>query len=304
MVGPPSTVTPPAPTDKPGVLAVLPAGWLCRLAAVTAPPPDPLRDHRGQRRPAPCSRTTPYQPVLLDKDAFFAESMCVVEVEGWPQDVPTLQGPVTAPAGEMPAPLSPQVAEREVPAPAPEASGEALAEASSQAAEREAPSPARQQAEQPGPAPVPDAGGEAETSAPAQVNGRPLAAPHPLDEAPTPTPLGLHASAAVPEDQHILAAASAPSAAPPPAAPSDAAPAPHSPTNGNGPIPTPARVAGRARRSPMATPASTGHGVPTRPMAAAGTSRLAGGSWPPGGSGLAPVGLSGARCDVGLVMAC
>ena len=102
------------------------------------------------------------------------------------------------------------------------------------------------------------------------MNGRALAAPHPPDEAPTPAALGLHASAAAPEDQHLLAAAPAPSAAPPPAAPSDAAPAPHSPTNGNGPIPTrashpptnghgpvptPARVAGRARRSPMATPA-------------------------------------------------
>ena len=219
----------------------------------------------------PDAALAPYQPVLLDKDAFFAEPMYVVEVEGWPPDARRLKGPVTAPAGEMPAPLSPQVAEREVPAPAPEASGEALAEASSQAAEREEqPSPARQQAEQLGPAPAPDARGEAETSAAAYVNGRALAAPHPPDEAPTPAALGLHASAAAPEDQHLLAAAPAPSAAPPPAAPSDAAPAPHSPTNGNGPIPTrashpptnghgpvptPARVAGRARRSPMATPA-------------------------------------------------
>ena len=114
----------------------------------------------------PEAALAPYQPVLLDKDAFFAEPMYVVEVEGWPPDARRLKGPVTAPAGEMPAPLSPQVAEREVPAPAPEASGEALAEASSQAAEREEqPSPARQQAEQLGPAPAPDARGEAETSA-------------------------------------------------------------------------------------------------------------------------------------------
>jgi hypothetical protein len=133
----------------------------------------------------------PHQPVLLDKDAFFAEPMYVVEVEAWAPDAPTLQGPVTAPAGEMPAPVAALVAEPEVPAPAPEASGEALAEASSQAAEREEPSPARQQAEQPGPAPAPDARQEAETSAPAQANGRALAAPHPPDEAPTPAALGL-----------------------------------------------------------------------------------------------------------------
>ena len=134
----------------------------------------------------PEAALAPYRPVLIDKEAFFAEPMYVVDVEGWPEDAPTLKGPVTAPAGEMPAPLSPQVAEREVSAPAPEASGEVLAEASSQAAEREAPSPARQQAEQLGPAPAPGARGEAETSAPAQVNGRALAAPDPLDEAPTP----------------------------------------------------------------------------------------------------------------------
>jgi hypothetical protein len=132
----------------------------------------------------PEAALAPYQPVLLDKKAFFAEPMYVVDVEGWPQDAPTLKGPATAPVGEMSAPLSPQVAEREVSAPAPEASGEVLAEASSQAAEREAPSPARQQAEQLGPAPAPDPRGEAETSAPAQVNGRALAAPDPLDEAP------------------------------------------------------------------------------------------------------------------------
>ena len=47
----------------------------------------------------PEAALAPYQPVLLDKDAFFSESMYVVEVEGWPQDAPTLQGPVTAPAG-------------------------------------------------------------------------------------------------------------------------------------------------------------------------------------------------------------
>ena len=47
----------------------------------------------------PEAALAPYQPVLLDKDAFFAEPMYVVEVEGWPQDAPTLKGPVTAPAG-------------------------------------------------------------------------------------------------------------------------------------------------------------------------------------------------------------
>ena len=47
----------------------------------------------------PEAALAPYQPVLLDKDAFFAEPMYVVDVEGWPQDAPTLKGPVTAPAG-------------------------------------------------------------------------------------------------------------------------------------------------------------------------------------------------------------
>ena len=47
----------------------------------------------------PEAALAPYQPVLLDKDAFFAEPMYVVDVEGWPQDAPTLRGPVTAPAG-------------------------------------------------------------------------------------------------------------------------------------------------------------------------------------------------------------
>jgi hypothetical protein len=233
----------------------------------------------------PEAALAPYQPVLLDEDALFAEPMYVVDVEGGPQDAPTLKGPVGAAAGEKPAPLSPQGAEREAAAAAPEASGELLAEASSQAAAREAPSPAREEAEQVRPAPAPDARGEAETSAPAQVNGRALTPPDPLDEAPTPAALGLQPSAAVPEKQHVPAAAPAPSAPPPPAAPTNAAPAPHPPTNGNspiptpaphpptngpdsippppphpptnghGPIPTPARLAGRVRRSPMATPA-------------------------------------------------
>jgi hypothetical protein len=193
-----------------------------------------------------------YPPVLLDKDALCAEPMYVVDVEGGPQDAPTLKHPVTAAAGEKPAPLSPQGAERGAD-PAPEASGEVLAEASSQATARKTPSNARQQAEQVGPAPAPDARREAETSAPAQGNGRALAAPDPLAKAPAPAALGPQASAAVPDKQHVPHAVPAPSAAPSPVAPSDAAPAPHPPTNENRPIPTPARLAGRAPRTPMAT---------------------------------------------------
>src|SRR5690349_9075524 len=198
----------------------------------------------------PEAALAPYQPVLLDKDALCAKPMYVVDVEGGPQDASTLRGPVTATAGEMPPPLSPA---REGPAPAPEAPGEVLAETSFQAAARRTPSNARQQAEQVGPAVASDARGEAETSAPAQVNGRALAAPDPPDEAPARAALGLQASAAAPEKQQVPLAVPAPSAAPSPVAPSDAAPAPHSTTNENRPIPTPARMAGRARRTPMAT---------------------------------------------------
>jgi hypothetical protein len=104
-----------------------------------------------------------------------------------------------------------------------------------------------------GPAPAPDARGEAETSAPTQVNGRALATTDPLDEASTPTALGLQASAVEPEKQHVPIAVPAPSAAASPAEPSDAAPAPHPTANENRPIPTPARMAVRARRTPMAT---------------------------------------------------
>src|SRR6185436_19588077 len=68
-----------------------------------------------------------------------------------------------------------------------------------------------------------------------------------------PAALGRQASAAVPDKQHVPHAVPAPSAAPSPVAPSDAAPAPHPTTNENRPIPTPARMAGRARRTPVAT---------------------------------------------------
>ena len=41
----------------------------------------------------PEAALAPYQPVLLDKDAFFAEPMYVVEVEGWPAGRADAEGP-------------------------------------------------------------------------------------------------------------------------------------------------------------------------------------------------------------------
>ena len=70
----------------------------------------------------PEAALAPYQPVLLDKDAFFAEPMYVVDVEGWPQDAPTLKGPVTAPAGARLA-LWPTAPHDTRPTPSPDAAG-------------------------------------------------------------------------------------------------------------------------------------------------------------------------------------
>jgi hypothetical protein len=46
----------------------------------------------------PEAALAPYQPVLLDKDAFFAEPMYVVDVEGCRRRADA-EGPVTAPCG-------------------------------------------------------------------------------------------------------------------------------------------------------------------------------------------------------------
>jgi hypothetical protein len=40
-----------------------------------------------------------YSSVALTKEAFFAAPMYLVQVSGWPEDAPTLKGPVDAPAG-------------------------------------------------------------------------------------------------------------------------------------------------------------------------------------------------------------
>jgi hypothetical protein len=70
----------------------------------------------------PEAALAPYRSVLLDKDTFFAEPMYVVDVEGWPQDAPTLKGPVTAPAGARLA-LWPTAPHDTRPTPSPDAAG-------------------------------------------------------------------------------------------------------------------------------------------------------------------------------------